>query len=603
MRNEADLVPAHLAVQAMRDNGYKNTAYAIAELIDNSVQAGASSVELLCQEEETLVNKRVRRRLSSVAILDNGHGMDRQVLQMALQFGNGTHLNDRSGIGRFGMGLPSASISQCRKFEVWSWQGGTENALYTFVDLDLVRSGEMSAVPTPEPRPIPHSIVDRARNLGESGTLVSWTNLDRVMWKTAQAVIKNSEFLIARMYRRFLADDRVSIRMASFTGDSSKPVLDHAARANDPGYLIVPSSTPDPFDKQPMFRPAGDNWEVPYELEFNGAVHNVTVRYSIARPEARPKNVRNPGSSPYGKHAQKNIGVSIVRADRELDMDQSLVTGYDPVERWWGVEIEFDPELDELFGVTNNKQAARHFSDIAQQFEAQKNSNKDWVSYKAELTEDGDPTIPLIELVQDIDRALKSMRDSLDIERKGTEQRKRHKGSDPASAEAKATRATRERQDEGHKGQSDDGEKLPSEEREEGLSRELEASGIARQDAKEIAARTIRSGVKYAFADAEIEGMSFFTVKSVVGELLIKLNINHPAYKNLVEVLEKDADPGEASADQLRERLQRASTGLRLLLSAWARLEDEQQTDRLRAELQQIRSHWGAVAHRFMDEE
>lgn len=46
--NPHDIVPAHLAVQAMRDNGYKNAAYAIAELMDNAIQAGASQVELLC---------------------------------------------------------------------------------------------------------------------------------------------------------------------------------------------------------------------------------------------------------------------------------------------------------------------------------------------------------------------------------------------------------------------------------------------------------------------------------------------------------------------------------------------------------------------------
>ena len=47
-----DFVPTALAVNAMRDNGYKNAAYAIAELIDNSIQAGAKLVELLCVESE-----------------------------------------------------------------------------------------------------------------------------------------------------------------------------------------------------------------------------------------------------------------------------------------------------------------------------------------------------------------------------------------------------------------------------------------------------------------------------------------------------------------------------------------------------------------------
>ena len=42
--DERQYVPASLAIQAMRDSGYKNTAYALAELIDNSVQAGASKI-------------------------------------------------------------------------------------------------------------------------------------------------------------------------------------------------------------------------------------------------------------------------------------------------------------------------------------------------------------------------------------------------------------------------------------------------------------------------------------------------------------------------------------------------------------------------------
>ena len=51
--NSHDIVPAHLAVQAMRDNGYKNAAYALAELMDNSIQADATQVELLCGEKKS----------------------------------------------------------------------------------------------------------------------------------------------------------------------------------------------------------------------------------------------------------------------------------------------------------------------------------------------------------------------------------------------------------------------------------------------------------------------------------------------------------------------------------------------------------------------
>jgi sensor histidine kinase regulating citrate/malate metabolism len=135
--NAHDIVPTHLAVQAMRDNGYKNAAYAIAELMDNAIQAGASQVELLCGERKQQVEGRKRSRIEQIAVLDNGRGMDANVLRLALQFGNGTHLDEdkHTGIGRFGMGLPSSSISQCQRVDVWSWQNGLENILHTYLDL------------------------------------------------------------------------------------------------------------------------------------------------------------------------------------------------------------------------------------------------------------------------------------------------------------------------------------------------------------------------------------------------------------------------------------------------------------------------------------
>ena len=97
---DVDIIPARLAVTAMRDSGYKNTAYALAELIDNSVQAKAKSIELICVEEEETINQRTRRKLREIGVMDNGEGMPSETLHLALQFGNGTHLEDRKRIGK-----------------------------------------------------------------------------------------------------------------------------------------------------------------------------------------------------------------------------------------------------------------------------------------------------------------------------------------------------------------------------------------------------------------------------------------------------------------------------------------------------------------------
>ena len=115
-----DLIPPDLAI--MRDAGYNSPAASIAELMDNAIQAKASQVELLCMERQYRVSQNTTWQIYRAAVADNGTGMDAATLRAALQFGNGAYLNDRSGIGRFGMGLPNSSISQCRRVDVWTWQ-------------------------------------------------------------------------------------------------------------------------------------------------------------------------------------------------------------------------------------------------------------------------------------------------------------------------------------------------------------------------------------------------------------------------------------------------------------------------------------------------
>ena len=594
-----ELVPTALAVKALRDAGYRNTAYAIAELIDNAIQATASNVELLCCEREFLVNQRIRRNIHKIAVLDNGIGMDSTVLSTALQFGNGQYLNDRSGIGRFGMGLPSSSISQCRKVEVWTWQQGPEHAIYSYIDLEDVEGNEQTYVPEPHHKKIPDIWRQAGDSWGESGTIVVWSILDRCLWKTALAIIRNSEYIIGRMYRRFIQQGIVSIRLASFVED--KPTVfehDTFAKVNDPNYIMVPSSAPDPYDNAPMFNKEGDHWEITQEIGYNGETYPTYIRFTIAKEEAR--NKPNAGNSPHGRHAKRNIGISLVRAERELELEKSLVNGYDPRERWWGVEVEFPPELDEIFGVTNNKQEARHFTEIAQVLEDMLTSKSSISDLKERMREESDPRGPLLEVIHLIDRRLRSIRGIIKIQTKGTSSKKgsRHE----LLAEELGTEVTRKRQQEGFKGASDKGEILSEEIRIKELSEHLQETGLAQQQAQELAAQTIGHGIKYAFTTSNLEGSNFFTVKAVAGEILIALNVNHPAYENLVEVLEDNPDD-DLTQQQLLDRLATAQQGLKLLLMAWARYEDESYPESRRRDIQNTRFEWGKYASQFLEDE
>ena len=587
------IVSAKLAIEAMRDNGYKNTATAVAELIDNSIQAGGSSIELLIMEKIDYAMANPKARINEIAVLDDGHGMDAPVLVAAMQFGNGTRLNDRSGMGRFGMGLPASSISQARRVDVWSWKKPGE-ILHTYLDIDDLGEG---LVPTPGKAEIPDAWKKASQGIGKSGTLIVWSKLDRCVWKTAEALVRNSEFVIGRMYRKFLFDGKVAIRMCAFSDTApATKTIDQFALANDPGYLLAPSSTPAPYDQVPLFNQWGANYEVPYTVDFDGEKHVVKVRYSLVKPEARKvaEGSAAAGATEFGKHAKRNLGVSLVRAGRELVLDQNLVNSYDPTERWWGVEIEFPPSLDVIFGVTNNKQEARNFASVAELI-AGESFDGSLQQEIERLKESGDPTQALYSIIHAVKNQLSTMRKQLKANApKAQGAKKRYE------AEETATAVTKKRQDDNHAGSSDAGELEDEEARKTALIADLTEAGVGAIPAEELVSKVIESGIKYIFVPADLEGSIFFSVRPVAGEIVIKINNNHAAFDKLLSVLEEPVGD-DVTATELANRLSKASDGLKLLLMSWARYEDEAGTA-LKTQLQDMRTDWGRIAAEFLKE-
>lgn len=596
-----DVVPTHLAVKAMRDNGYKSAAYALAELMDNSIQAGAKEIELLCVEKEERTAIRTMRRINRIGVLDNGSGMDATILRVALQFGNGSYLKDRTGIGRFGMGLPSASISQCKRVDVWSWTEGPDKALHTYIDLGEIERKEQLEIPIPTDQEIPDFWRAAGNAYGTSGSLVVWSEIDRCMWRTGQTIIRNSEAIIGRMYRRFLDRGAVSIRMATILDDNPSELVEGFAHPNDPMYLMNSTTCPEPYDNTPMFKNWGEESEIRKKIDFNGSEHEVVIRFSIAKEEAR-KGHAIPGSTPHGKHAAKNVGVSIMRADRELELSSSWDIAYDVTERWWGVEINFPPALDELFGVTNTKQNASYLSDAGKLDVPGLLSDKKMSMQELmdDLRASEDPTGPLLDISQTIHNQLGEIRRLLKLQTISTRSRRRHQ--DPDSPEAKATKVTRDRQAEGIKGESDKDEDLPTAEKKKLMVDEFVQRGLGLEDATRLAATTIDTGLKFAFSQADLETSAFFSVKSMGGALIITLNTRHPAYEHLVAALETP-EGVELTKEDLQERFLKAWRGLRLLLEAWARYEDEQPAGDHREAVQDARSDWGRVARDFLKDD
>ncbi len=599
----AQIVPAHLAVKAMRDNGYKNAAYALAELIDNSIQHGANFVELICHENQHHGGANTVYRVDKIAVIDNGHGMDKDTLRLALQFGNGTHLDpeNQNGISRFGMGLPSSSISQAKRVDVWSWQSGIENALHSYLDLDEIVNQEMTEVPEPTFLKVEDIWKEASQTCATStsGTIVVWSKVDRCFWKTGRAIINNSEFVIGRMYRNFINSGSAKIRLFSFRDNNVKNyVLDKEAMPNDPIYLMSETSCPEPFDKTPMFdKWGGENYISYMPIHFRGQQHEVKVKFSTAKLEARKLG----GQHSVGKHARNNVGVSIVRAGRELELDTSWTIQYDPVERWWGVEVEFPPALDELFGVTNNKQHAHNFNELSNIEIAEDITIHEYYEQLVDSSESADF---LLNLSKHINSRIKSLRNLIKDQMKNSKKAEsKHIDSEDAfKSEKSATEATNRRiVEQGIKGRSDLDENKTEEERKKELEEEMLNQGLEEQNALDLSGTVIDAGLKYVFLESSFDSTSFFSVKPKAGSIIITVNTDHPAYRRLVEVLEEGDE--DESLDSVKQRLKNASEGLKLLLMAWARYEDEQPDGPPRKKAQQVRQDWGTVAAAFLSDD
>ncbi len=594
-----EVIPPKLAVKAMRDSGYKNTAYAIAELIDNSVQAEADLVEVFCIENKSLVREKELKRLTEIGVLDNGTGMDGITLCQALQFGNGSHLEDRKGIGRFGMGLPNASISQCRRVDVWTWQHGPQNAIRSYLDVDEIENGHIRNVPEPFAEPLPEEWENLSKEIGTHGTLVIWSKFDehRLTWKSGRTTLAHTENQAGRMYRKFINSGKLVLRLVAIDGENNGTLIDREAQVNDPLYLMAPSSTPAPFDATPMFQKWGEK-DDEFEIEYGDIVAKVSVRFSWAKQDTVPKDGTDRGRTLYGKHAAKNVGVSIVRAGRELELDAAWAVSYDPTERWWGVEIEFPPQLDEVFGVTNNKQAATVFSHMSKfNWEEEAESGEKYMDFTRRLREEEDPRAYLIEIVEHIKLQLSQIRNRLKDQTKGI--RSGNKRHDEPSIEDKATKQWKDRSKKGYSAKIDD-ESFNEKAREELVDDLVKNKHYPDEVAREIVEAIEKRDRKIIFVTAEVDSQSFFQIETRAGGITeIIFNTRHPAYEKLVKALDTDIS-GSTDSD-LVDRIENASDTLKLLFAAWARYEEEDVP--LRETIRDIRHEWGKMAKNFIGEE
>ena len=169
---EVDVAPSVDLLESMRSVGYSLEA-AVADLVDNSISAGARRIDI---DLEPL-------SASHVAILDDGAGMSPDQAIAALRLAGSAGERNATDLGRFGLGLKTASLSQARRLTVITKQNGETTGLRWDID-HVRRTGRWSLLrlSAAEIAETPWASQLKVR---ASGTLIIWTDLDLLIGDAA----------------------------------------------------------------------------------------------------------------------------------------------------------------------------------------------------------------------------------------------------------------------------------------------------------------------------------------------------------------------------------------------------------------------------------
>jgi len=314
--------------ESLRDIGYDFPS-AVADIVDNSVMAGAAHVDVTVE---------FAGEDSYVVISDDGEGMTGNGLIEALRYGSRRPYG-RSDLGRYGLGLKTASMSQCRSVTVLSCRhAAPDNVSTGMLDLDLINEWDEWLIFEPPTAPVIERSVERLAN--EPGTVVIWRKLDRVLpekrpdggWarrRLDSLAAKTAEHLgiVFHRYLEGTAGSGLVITVNGHKVESWNPFAPTEATTNE----------------LPMQR---------FELAVADVSGTVTLRRFVlpARDEFSSTEEFERYSGPLNWNRQQ--GIYVYRAGRLVQWGGwNGIRGIDEHTKLARASLEFDTDLDSVFNI------------------------------------------------------------------------------------------------------------------------------------------------------------------------------------------------------------------------------------------------------------
>lgn len=297
-------------IESLRNTGYNNIS-AIADLVDNSLDADANHIWLSVEPAPGDFR---------IIIADDGNGMDLHTLDQAMRLGSDTDRNADSDLGKFGMGLITASISMARKLTVISRQNG--ETFTAIQDLDEI-AAEGVFIKTLRPSNDEElATFDLETEKASRGTVIILEKCDRLQNKNINEFCKRISTELGQIFRKFL---------------SSREIFVRGTKISEVDPLWSKHEETEEYSNETFTVQNGDTTE------------NVKVVINAIPEFDQQTNTR------YGIN-QKNQGFYLMRNNREIASgeDLGIFTKHNDLNRL-RMEIYFSANLDNEMGVNFTK--------------------------------------------------------------------------------------------------------------------------------------------------------------------------------------------------------------------------------------------------------
>jgi hypothetical protein len=326
-----ELIPsAKRLIRSLRDIGYEFVD-AVADIVDNSVEAHATVIAITLKFEG---------EDSYLTIADNGIGMSSKDIQEALRFGSNRAYDDADDLGRYGLGLKTASLSQCERLTVSARRGEERARINSYCwDLDHIEKTNRWEVLKIES----DELKDEAwRHLHETtGTVVTWERLGRLLGyrypsgesarKQAEQMAGSLKLHLGMVFHRFLSGEIHGKRIAIYINDER----------------VIPW---DPYSRGEKHTQKLEQILIP--LDFDESIYSVRVQPYILPPQSLYSSTKTHLQASGPGKWNKQQGLYIYRSNRIIQAGGwSGLRTSDEHTKLVRIALFIPSQLDELFQV------------------------------------------------------------------------------------------------------------------------------------------------------------------------------------------------------------------------------------------------------------